>query len=174
MEEQTATCLYLDGARANFTTCCHYPAIVVWDWQFKACYKDCNLEGIVEVTDRADRCCVVICALKMLQILTSRTEIAPINPKGLIYSFMMSVGNETIWEPVITNAINRCFRQNEGYDQDFDCEIIPRSIYSIVDCAYLENFLKCPKWNPYGLSECAYTHEFAKKCMGENFYIYGE
>jgi hypothetical protein len=173
MEEQKNACVYLNGVRANFTACCEYPAIVIWDWQYKACYKDCNIEGDQD-EDETGRCCVLICALNMLQILTSRTEISPIDPKGFVYSFMMSVGNETIWEPVITNAISRCFTQNEGNDQGFDCGIVSHNIYYIADCAYLEHFLKCPKWNPYGLNECAYTHEFAMKCYQQDLYLNGD
>lgn len=174
--EQTKSCLYLNGVRANFTACCEYPAIVVWEWQMSLCVDECT-EKLANVDEAeledAERCCILVCNLNAIKILSSKTEASPLEASGFIHSFMLSVGNETIWEPVITNAINRCFSQNEGSDQGFDCGIIPVAIYSIADCAYLEHFLKCPKWNPSGLSQCVYTHQYAKECISNGMDIDG-
>jgi hypothetical protein len=156
----------LNKVRANFTACCHYPAIVIWEWQFNACVKDCNAKGVEEEEDEAGRCCVLICGLNAVKILTSRTEISSLKAEGFIYSFMLSIGNESIWEPVITNAINRCFSEFASINDGYDCGLIPFNIYDVADCAYLENYLKCPSWNPSGLPECKYTYQYAKDCFG--------
>lgn len=105
-EEQTKKCLFLNSVRSNFTACCAYPALVMWRWQMDICQEHCrsNAENGNEVDVQ---CCIKVCAFGLLQVLTSDTEFSPVKPSGLIHSFMLSVGNDTKWEPVITNSVNR-------------------------------------------------------------------
>lgn len=161
-EDQRKTCLYLNSVRSNFTACCEYPAVVIWVWQYEICVKECENKP----EDQPMRCCILICGLNMGQILNSRTEVSELLQPGYVYSFMLSIGNETLWEPVITNSVSRCFTQFLDMNAGFDCEIIPVSVFSIANCAYLENYLKCPKWNPDNIQECEYTSQYAKKCTG--------
>lgn len=88
-----------------------------------------------------------------------------IQADGLIYSFMLSVGNDTQWKPVISESSNNCVLQFDGAGGEMDCEVIPKSLYDILNCVYSRNYQKCPPWNPYGLEACQYTMMFVKKCM---------
>lgn len=161
-DEQLKVCTYLNTVRANFTACCEYPGVVMWEWQLTNCEEECGATD--ENYENEDTfCCLSVCCFYTVKVLSSQTEIAPLLPDGFIYSFLLSVGNDTAWEPVITGAVNRCYSQYLD-DQGYDCGVIPFSMYSIIDCAYLENYLKCPTWNPQNLRECAFTAEYARKC----------
>jgi hypothetical protein len=41
--------------------------------------------------------------------------------RGLIYSFLLSVGNDTIWQSVIENAAKTCFEQFDGSNEGYEC-----------------------------------------------------
>lgn len=85
---------------------------------------------------------------------------------GLIYSFMLSIGNDSAWLPVITASTSRCYDQYGGNDEGMDCGVIPVSIYDVIECSLVENFLKCANWNPYNIAECDYTYQYIQKCSG--------
>jgi hypothetical protein len=70
------------------------------------------------------RCCVLLCALKLLGVLVESDDGSGkliIDYRGLVYSFMMSVGNESIWTPVIETATKTCYDQFAGSDEGLFC-----------------------------------------------------
>jgi hypothetical protein len=151
--------MYLNDVRANLTACCEYPALVLWQWQYDYCTDTCMQDSLSR-----DRCCILVCCLNLLTILGSTTEKTEVKQEGLVYSFLLSVGNDTAWRPVVENSVSRCHTQLSEKENAYDCEVIPKNLYLMVDCAYLENYLKCSKWNPYSYEECPYTHEYVTKC----------
>lgn len=153
--------MYLNDVRANLTACCEFPALVIWQWQYDSCTETCATEDSLS----HDRCCIMVCCLNMLTILGSTTEKTDVRKEGLVYSFLLSVGNDTSWLPVVENSVSRCHSQFSEANNDYDCGVVPLNLYLMVDCAYLQNYLKCPKWNPYGYEECAFTNEYVQKCV---------
>lgn len=83
---------------------------------------------------------------------------------GIHDAFLLSVGNDTRWAPVVRTAVDRCYEDLIGVDDGYSCDIIPKNLYMIIDCCYNENFLKCPTWNPHNLKECQYTYDYISKC----------
>jgi hypothetical protein len=45
-----------------------------------------------------------------------------LNPAGIIDSFLLSVGNNTQWIPVVTHTTHKCYDQFANSGQGFDCE----------------------------------------------------
>lgn len=88
-----------------------------------ACERRCRLE------DReGDDCCYFPCALYVLGVLYEDSESSGkynVNPKGLENSFMMSVGNDSAWLPVVQSSTQRCYEDNLGSVEGFECNIIP-------------------------------------------------
>lgn len=169
-DEKKANCKYLNSVRANFTVCCEYPVLVIWMWQYKICVKECKAQ------DRAnERCCILPCCFRFLGVLNITKTTDPetneekvttdVDWNGLVYSFLLSVGNDTRWLPVVTDSTSRCYNDFSGSNDEIDCDVIPRSLYTVIDCAYVENYVKCPVFNPAGLKECSYTMQYAQKCL---------
>lgn len=164
-EERKTKCQYLNKIRANYTICCQYPVLVVWTWQYKQCMSDCSIEP-----KKPTRCCMVPCChrlngiLKDIQKEDGSIAQVDVDPNGLISSFLLSVGNDTKWRPVVTNAVTRCYEQNSENQNGYDCEVIPMNLYLIIDCSYNEQFLKCPNYNPHNIKECEYTHQYIDQC----------
>lgn len=154
-------CKFLNEVRANFTICCEYPLLVMWELDFKMCQEKCASDG-----EPNDDCCILSCCLFKIGALT-QSEGGPIevDPKGLIYSFLLSVGNDTQWLPVVTKSSRRCYDDIPNTYENNCNNRIPKQLYSIVDCCYIENYLKCAKWNPYDVKECAYTIEYVSTCL---------
>lgn len=117
-----------------------------------------------------NRCCLVPCCDKLngvlKEVLNDDSSVArlDIDPNGLIYSFLLSVGNDTKWQPVVTATVNDCNAQYSVNQNGFDCDVIPSNLYSIIDCSYNEQFLKCPNYNPHNLKECEYTQQYIQQC----------
>lgn len=160
-------CEYLNTVRANYTACCEYPLLVVWQWQMRRCSDPCN-----NTTGDLEFCCVISCCFNSLGIIRTvvnddaSTQI-DIDTQGLIYSLMLSVGNDTQWHLVITNSAERCYSQFSATGE-FECDgQIPAHLFSIADCVYIENFLKCAKWNPNVLIECDATYKYVKGCFSD-------
>lgn len=87
---------------------------------------------------------------------------------GMRLSYLLSVDNDTLWIPVVERSLERCFNEIDETNK-FDCvDQIPMRIYDIIDCAYVENFLRCARWNPNRIKGCADTYEYAKKCLYED------
>lgn len=126
---------------------------------------ECHSDGNENVND----CCELTCCFQKLGVLTTQvnedeSKQVDVDWRGLVYSFLLSVGNDTLWTPVVNETVKRCYEQfsNSG---EFDCKgQIPKHLFHIIDCSYLENYLKCAKWNPHDLKECEYTYQYVKKC----------
>lgn len=96
--------------------------------------------------------------------------------EGLVTSFVMSVGNNSKWANVVQDSVGRCYSQFSESDE-YDCNgQIPLLLYRIIDCSYVENYLRCPTWNPYDIMECNYTSQYVDQCYSqanfENNYEY--
>lgn len=139
---------------------------VIWKWQLKRCESQCKDAG-----QKGQRCCIVPCGMYMLGVLKENKNEdgtpAPgtIQKTGLIYSFMLSVGNDTQWAPVITGSSEKCISQFDGAGGEMDCDVIPMAFYDVLNCVYSQNYQKCPTWNPHGIEACQYTIQFVQKCM---------
>lgn len=161
-EEKQKSCSYLNSIRANYTICCEYPILVMWRWQYNYCQELCNYD--------AYNCCSYECSYRLLGVLVETvnedgTFQIDVDWLGLVYSFLNSVGNDTLWTPVVHEAVKRCHDQfsNTG---EYYCYKVPYYLFTIMDCAYIENYLRCAKWNPYGIKECDITYQYVKKCFG--------
>lgn len=146
--------------------CCEYPSLVVWRWQANICIAECEKSGRGK-----DRCCVTPCCFGIAGILNviknedGSVAQVDVDPRGLIYSYLLSVGNDTLWLPVVTNSVNRCYEQFSEQNNAYDCDVIPLNLFIVINCAYGENYLKCPRWNPYNIRECEFTYKYVEKCM---------
>lgn len=163
-------CRYLNSVRANFTACCKYTALVAWDWTWDYCAEgDCKI--VMDSGGDTMACCMLTCILVVSEIIeiTSDPVGAKLLPTGLVLSFMMSVGNDSSWSPIVNQSISRCFSQFEGggYSEDtpLDCPTVPSNFFPVIDCTYLQNYLKCPVWNPHGLEACQYSHQYVDQCF---------
>lgn len=146
--------------------CCEqYPLMVAWTWQMDQCTDSCYM------AKTPTRCCVLSCVFYMIGVLKANFNAdgsvasTVVDPAGLIYSFMLSVGNDTQWEPIITESVNWCNDQYGGVTSKYECKVIPLNLYEIVDCTTVQDYLKCPPWNPHNLPECQQTQEFVRDCL---------
>lgn len=150
----------MDDIRASFRDCCFYPRLKFSDYEEK-CKNIC--EGNKELG-----CCQVTCYYDQLGLLTKNEagNAIPdgINIKGMIEAFMAYVGNDPRWEPFVNDAVVRCNLQIQGSDDRYECGIIPRNYEDVMECAYVQNYLNCPEWNPRNIENCSYTREFVEKC----------
>jgi hypothetical protein len=140
--------------------------LVIMEYQVKSCQNDCPGSRIY------DHCCLKICVYTQSGILKFSTDpnVAPeLESNGFVASFMLSVDNDTAWEPIVKASTSRCFDDNIGTNDGFECEIIPKSLKRVIECTYKENFLKCPNYNPSHISECKETYEYWEMCL-EDFY----
>lgn len=158
-------CAYLNSVRANYTICCKYPMFVSSMKDVIQCNIDCS------TSSSSGSCCVSRCLyVDKLNVLTltedengAITNIA-MNTDSLVASFLASVGNDPIWVPVTTSAVERCYNDIWGTSPEKKCGYLPNDFFNIVDCVYTEHFLKCPVWNPKHLIECSYTYKYVDQC----------
>lgn len=113
-------------------------------------------------------CCPVVCNYRRINVIPQANETsrnATWNPvAGLVYAFMLSIGNDTRWTQTVSDTLNFCF--NTVLKQPlYDICGIPLHLYDIINCAYNQLFLRCPVWNPSNISECVYTREFINICF---------
>lgn len=158
----------MNSVRANYTACCLYPAFVIPIDALIECIHKCLDEAL---QGHMSPCCVNTCCYVDKIGVFSVTEDengnitnAEMHLDPLISSFLLSVGNDSAWIPVITNSVNRCYNDLWSTNEGYSCDFIPNSFYEIVGCAYLENYLKCPVWNPSNILECQYTHRHVEYC----------
>jgi hypothetical protein len=109
---------------------------------------------------------------------------------GLVNSFLLSVGNDTLWKPVLEISLGRCNDQFKDYAEEFYCsgsevqvEVdktmnqmlsiseLPKDFLPTAFCSYLENFIKCPRYNPD--PACKITMKYVQKCMRDQFALKG-
>lgn len=133
----------------------------------KECIAECKQNG-----DDPDPngCCVFACDMGKLGVLKKVTNAdnsssIEVESQGFVTSFMMSIGNDSAWTKIVHDSVERCYNQLIFFDQLGCNGRIPLAIYDIIDCAYLENFLRCPKYNPYEIKECEDTYKYVDDCF---------
>lgn len=160
-------CKYLNSIRANYTICCKYPGLVLWRYQYEECGVECA-EAEKNPDDRG--CCMLVCCFKKIGVLKfpdDPKQPAKIDPEGFVYSFLLSVGNDTAWEPVIRKSTRRCYDDNNGVSTGDICNVPFIFLENIVTCAYKENFLRCPVFNPHRLPQCETSRQFVDECTDD-------
>ena len=180
-DEKQQYCDHLHAIRAKFTECCEYPKLGIWGWDVNDCDLYCATQG---VTGQADEngdvgyCCGLSCQYYKMQLISLAKDpttglLLPseLYNTGYLYSFMLSVGNDTQWEPIIKDVVDRCYNQFASTGNGYYCEIIPYTLWSVAECCYMELFMKCPNWNPQGLASCALTYEYAVKCIKTGYEV---
>lgn len=131
----------------------------MWTWDYESCANTCAQQGQAN-----ERCCMQPCLYQRLGVLSSQGY--AINPQGLAYSFMLSVGNDSQWQQVVTDSCDQCVGgYNPQVKPPVDCEIIPIVLYHMINCAYNEIYVNCPPWNPESLNECNYTKDYVNSCF---------
>lgn len=162
-DEHKRKCKELNKVRANFTICCLYPTIVMWRWQLDECQRQCK-----DMDDDDMRCCILICNYRILDFLpkenSNEKNFTHDPTKGMISSFMLSVGNATNWAKAVNESCSYCNEVIEKVEE-FDSCGIPNHLYEIFDCAYNEIFYNCPPWNPHNITECEYTKQYIDLCF---------
>lgn len=154
----------MNTIRANYKICCEYPTLVIWAWQYKACQDECK-----KLSLGLRRCCIDICNQRTSKILNifydDKGTVAntSVSHEGLYTGFMLSVGNDTRWTPIIKSSVDYCYEKYVNVKMGVMC-MIPQHLYRIIDCIYHEDFLNCPVWNAHRLKECEYTFQYIQKC----------
>lgn len=160
--KRAENCQLLNSFRENVTACCRYPRLVIWTWNYKRCFKDCLKAAISE-----QMCCIEACCYRKLGIVSDDwNSSTDINITGLIYSFMLSIGNDSQWKPLITRSVVACNEQHfltKG--SQLRCGILPERMYDVITCVYKQCFVKCPTWNPRALENCHRTYQYVNKCL---------
>lgn len=159
-------CKELNQQRANFTACCLFPTLVFWRWQINQCKAQCK-----DAPEDEFHCCCVLCDKKLIGLVADDDEASDRylhNPvDGIIYSFMLSIGNDSAWKPVVETAAKHCNDVVEKKAEYTNCNI-PKHLYRIIDCVYSENYFNCPEnvWNPDGLNlECQHAKDYIDQCF---------
>lgn len=168
-QEKQQQCAYLNSIRANFTTCCQYPILVIWYFQFQECLASCGINENSTETAQG-HCCIQVCCYNKIGLLNpvynddGSQAPSEVDWRGLVYSFMLSVGNDTQWLPVVNASSYRCYTQYSESNNGYACEVIPLNLFTVINCGYDENFLKCPPWNPNNVPACTYTWQYVSQC----------
>jgi hypothetical protein len=148
--------------RSDLKLCCKYPELVMPLEIDEQCQAECKIK-FSEFTN----CCYLVCVLREVGFLRFSTDpnMMPIpDVQGVIKSYMYSVEDDPTWEPVIKSSASRCFEDSHGIDNEYDCSVVPKSLQYMVQCSFIENFLKCPVWNPKKINECAAAYKYVSEC----------
>jgi hypothetical protein len=83
-------------------------------------------------------CCVGVCFYVRLGILAKSSdgsEKLEVDYKGIVYSFLLSVGNSTIWAPIIETSMKTCYEQFNYAGEGYYCDglKVQESDYLYVD-----------------------------------------
>lgn len=65
------------------------------------------------------------CQLKMIKALKEkddRSGLLEIDYTGLVYSFLLSVGNDSMWLPVVELSTKNCYDQFTGTNGEIVCD----------------------------------------------------
>lgn len=166
----------------NWTLCCVYPDLFAisgfsddksFDDIFVKCYNECNFTFYLESWE-AWLCCYRICILREVGFLLFSTDpnIMPqTNVQGVINIYMTSVQNDPAWEPIIRSSVNRCFDEANAFEFTYECGVIPSSLKFIYECCFIEQFLKCPYWNPDKREECPVIYKYNEECASAAMYV---
>lgn len=73
-------------------TCCIYPRLVIWKWQFNLCREKCNLPYNFTQEEYVEKgCCHLTCCMKYAKIIAENPLIDGVDSEGLKFSFLLSV-----------------------------------------------------------------------------------
>lgn len=139
----------------------------MWRYQWNECLVQCNATG----WNKDSECCLQPCTFGKIGLLNpvyledGTQDKSAVDWNGLVYSFMLSVGNDSQWLPVVNSSSYRCFLTYSESQNGFYCDVIPLNLFDVIGCCYNENFLKCPPWNPYKIKECEQTWQYVKQCF---------
>lgn len=97
-------CHNLNKLRRPFPQCCWYPLLVIWRWQFELCVEKCN-HDLSSTTSASYRCCVLPCCFTYLKVIGAYPERDGIRKDGLVFSFFLSVNNDTRWVFCLKNVL---------------------------------------------------------------------
>lgn len=161
-KKNAKNCQFLNLSRENVAACCRYPRFVIWTWHYKQCFKDC-----VKKASEDQVCCIEVCCYRKLGVVSDDwNSSTDINITGLIYSFMISIGNDSQWEPLIAKSVIECnHRHFSEKTSQLYCKILPERMYDVITCVYKRCFVKCPTWNPHELEGCHRTYQYVNKCL---------
>ncbi|KAL7015132.1 hypothetical protein ACKWTF_016295 [Chironomus riparius] len=165
-------CAAMDANRRNFSDCCEYPQIVVWQWQYNMCIKNVQAKG-----QEPNRCNVMPCCYQYMGTIDSTVTKSGIKVAGLKYSFLLSVNNNTAWVKPINESVEICNkhlrktvpskRNANAYKSFWDCyETIPLYLYDIIGCSYNFNYIWCPNELFHSeLDRCDMTRQYVYNCL---------
>ena len=151
-------------ATEMFEDCCAYPYLNLPEDLFDSCWEKCDDADVFS-------CCYDTCSIMSSNLIVV-TRDAQGNFSSSDYdwlpiynSFMSSVPNASaIWQPVISNVVQRCYDQFAGSGSGYTCGVIPKTFDEVVHCTYKQVILQCPVWNPTGLKNCSNNFEWIVKC----------
>lgn len=129
---------------------------------YQHCLKICvSPNGRIE-----DPCCEPACCLKKIGILvpSDNSSEPAVDASRISYSFLLSVGGDIGWQPVINQSVRRCFDQVENTPVQYeyeDCPGMPTILNKIVNCCYKENFLRCARWNQSN-EDCVFAYKYVE------------
>jgi hypothetical protein len=181
-------CFNLKYSKANIIflddlqTCCGYYALMFWVSIVKECEDECTAKGefwdpskfpeqisnanSTEIYRIAD-CCFRTCLLRRAGILVYSIDpnVRPwVSPEGITTSFFFSTQNNSLWEPVIRTAVNRCCNDFADATYGYDCNVIPYSLTDITNCCYKEIYMKCPEYT-FKEPRCQEAYDWVQECF---------
>ena len=60
--------------------------------------------------------------LGIVEYVDDVSDLTKVSYKGLVYSFLLSVGNDTRWVNTLESAAKSCISQFDGANEGYDCE----------------------------------------------------
>lgn len=124
LSDQEIRCKHLNEIRANYTICCKYPGLVANYADLEICQENCTASYDPRYDPYGFLCCANQCVLEALSALEcpeDESEKCSVNSEGLVMSFMLSVGNDTVWEPVIRASVERCVLDTVESEDSYNC-----------------------------------------------------
>lgn len=80
------------------------------------------MERCAEQCNQERGCCDIVCTFLITNLITiNEAGEGSVKLEGYITAFMLSVGNDSMWLPVITSSTHKCIDQFGGSDE-FVCE----------------------------------------------------
>lgn len=135
----TESCKYSKTVRTN-TACCYTPVLAIWGYAHDQCRDKCSV-GRPGPYDNPFTCCIFQCCLiasGQLVVVENDdgTSQVDVDWRAVVSSFLLSVGNDTQWTPIVNETVQRCFEQH-GNTGEYICEgLIPINLPPIVNCSY--------------------------------------
>ena len=160
-EEKERECSFYWTFAETFSDCCEAPYFNFPDDLWERCMEECSEHRFT------DDCCYQKCYLSGLGIVKlvangNDTAVSDFDWDGVGNLYMITVGNDPQWEPVVKKVVTRCV--NQFVDDNYDCNFLTKVYPDIVDCISMQNYLQCPGWNPQGLSNCTFNYLLVSKC----------